>query len=156
MLFLSIIAATVLFVTPVPAETQATAQTVLLVRDHERHKDILKVPLCYGQTFTIRYIHSVDKAPVLEVFRAVKGKGLVLEETYFRMFGAGMGHWKGHGEVVGEGEWIKIKGIDHPLGSFLLRIGSPGVDHTVLLNGKTWNLSRMAPGRRVEVLLVDE
>ena len=136
--------------------TWAQTQPMLIIRDHNGNKTVLKAPLTYGQTFAIRYIHSVDRAPVFEVFRAVRGKGLVLVETYFRMFGAGMGHWKGHGEVVREGKWIKIRGIDYPLGSFFLRVGSLGVDHTILLNGRAWNLSQMVAGRRVEVMLKEE
>ena len=111
--------------------------------------------LPYEDTFTIRYIHSVDHAPVFEVFRAVKGKGLVLVETYFKMFGAGMGHWEGHGKIVQEGRWTKIKDINQPLGSFLLRVGAPGVDHTILYHGEEWNLSEKAAGLLVEVMIAE-
>ncbi|MBN2124063.1 MAG: DUF1850 domain-containing protein [Deltaproteobacteria bacterium] len=128
----------------------------LCIRDHLTSRILLEVPLPWGDTFTIRYIHSVDRTPVFEVFRAVLGEGLVLEETYFRMFGAGMGHWEGRGEIVQAGEWIKIRDIRQPLGRFLLRVGSPGVDHTVLLDGRQWNLSELAAGRRVEVFLLEE
>jgi len=111
--------------------------------------------LPYGDTFTLRYIHSVDHAPVFEVFRAVRGKGLVLVETYFQMFGAGMGHWEGHGKIVQDGRWIKIKDINQPLGCFLLRVGTPGVDHTILYHGEEWNLSEKAAGRLVEVMIAE-
>lgn len=126
---------------------------VLLVFDPCSEEIILRTPLAYGRTFTIRYIHSVDRAPVFEVFEAAKGEGLVLRETYFRMFGAGMGHWEGHGEIVQEGPWIKIKDINRSLGSFVLRVGSPEVAHTVLMDGKEWNLSQKASGRRVVVMI---
>jgi hypothetical protein len=133
-------------------DTSTGPGPVLLIRDYKGNNTIFKMPLDYGQTFTIRYIHSVDHAPVFEVFRLKKEEGLVLVETYFRMFGAGMGHWQGHGRIVQEGKWIKIKDINYPLGSFLLRVGSRGVDHTILLDGKEWNLSRIAAGRLVEVM----
>ena len=132
------------------------SRPVLLIRDHNTKEALLEIPVTYGQTFTIRYIHSVDKTPVFEVFRAVKGHGLVLEETYFRMFGAGMGHWEGHGKLVREGKWSKIKDIHWKLGSFLLRVGSTGVDHTILMDGGQWNLSRIAAGRRVEVMISEK
>ncbi|MBN2420511.1 MAG: DUF1850 domain-containing protein [Deltaproteobacteria bacterium] len=109
------------------------------------------MPLSHGQTFSLRYIHSVDHAPVFEVFSVEKDKGIVLNETYFRMFGAGMGHWDGHGTVVQEGKWIKIQEINYTLGKFLLRIGSIGVDHTIIIGQNEWNLSRMAAGRLVEI-----
>jgi hypothetical protein len=131
----------------------ADAEPQLIVREYGNQKPILELPLNYGESFTMRYIHSVDGTPVFEVFRAVKREGLWLEETYFFMFGAGMGHWQGHGKIVQDGKWTKITEIHAPLGSFLLRVGSVGVDHTILLNGKEWNLSHTLAGRLVEVLL---
>lgn len=138
---------------PTPVAAGADAQLHLLVREYGHQKTILEFPLNYGEVFTIRYIHSVDGTPVFEVFRAVKGVGIRLEQTWFLMFGAGMGHWKGHGKVVQDGRWTKIEEIHAPLGSFWLRVGSVGVDHTILLNGKAWNLSETLAGRLVEVSL---
>ena len=128
----------------------------LLVMDHVSKEIILRAPLVYGQSFSIRYIHSVDRAPVFEVFEAKKGKGLVLKETYFTMFGAGMGHWEGHGKIVQEGRWIKIKDINRSLGSFVLRVGGREVAHTILLGEEEWNLSQRAAGRRVIVMVSEE
>jgi hypothetical protein len=67
------------------------------------------------------------------------------------MFGAGMGHWEGHGTVVGEGEWTKIKEIDKPIGKFFLRIGTRGVDHILSVKGKKINLTERAEGELTEV-----
>lgn len=131
----------------------ATSRTVLLVRETDYPRVLLRMPLPYGDTFTIRYIHSVDHTPVYEVFKAKKGKGLVLVETYFQMFGAGMGHWEGHGQIVQDGPWTKIKDINKPLGSFLLRVGASEVAHTILYNGEEWNLSEKAAGKLVEVMI---
>lgn len=133
--------------------TDVRAQPHLFICDHKTREVLLDLPLHYGQTFTIRYTHSVDHFPVHEVFRVSREQGLVLKETFFPMFGAGMGHWQGHGKLVQDGKGIKIRDIDQPLGKFLLRVGSPGVDHTIVLNGTEWNLSSTVPGRRVEVML---
>jgi hypothetical protein len=123
------------------------------IRDCGSGRIVLEIPVTYDRPFSMRYIHSVDRSPVFEVFRPTKDRGLLLVETYFRMFGAGMGHWEGHGVVVEEEGWIRIKDIDRPLGSFLLRIGSRGVDHTLLVDGKEWNLSALAEGRLVEIAI---
>jgi hypothetical protein len=109
------------------------------------------IPLTWLDHFEICYIHSVDQEPVCEVFKVEFGKGIVLHETCFRMFGAGMGHWEGHGHIVEEGEWIRIKEIDKAIGSFLLRIGSRGVDHVLSIKGKRINLTEQAEGKLVEV-----
>jgi hypothetical protein len=150
------VTAFLLFTLPLAWPVHGEGRPVLLLRDYKSGRTLLEIPLLYNQTFTIRYIHSVDHAPVFETFRVVQGKGLFLEETYFRMFGAGMGHWQGHGTLVQEGRWIRIRDIHQLLGSFLLRVGSPGVDHTVVLNEREWNLSEMAAGRLLEVGLSRE
>jgi len=128
----------------------------LLILDYSSREVILREPLAYGGSFAIRYIHSVNRSPVFEVFRVEKGEGLILEETGFRMFGAGMGHWEGHGTVIREGDWTKIKDINRPLGSFILRVGSREVAHTVVVDDKEWNLSQIAAGRRVIIMISEE
>lgn len=104
-----------------------------------------------GDKFIIRYIHSVDKTPIFEEFRLDPELGLVLERTWFKMFGAGLGHWVGHGDLSQDKDWITIDNIEQPLGSFILRIGSPGVDHTIIYHEQKINLSGIAPGVRALV-----
>jgi hypothetical protein len=135
------------------AFARADAIPRLVFQDSETGATILDLPVRYGRPFTIRYIHSVDISPVYEVFRADPKRGIVLTDTYFRMFGAGMGHWEGHGTVIQDGEWIRITDIDDPVGRFLLRVGAKGVDHTLLMDDREFNLSETAAGRRVEVFL---
>lgn len=123
-----------------------------LVIQHVKGEEKLRaIPLTWLDQFEICYTHSVDQQPVCEVFKVRWGKGIVLHEMYFRMFGAGMGHWKGHGDVVSEAGWIKIKKIDKPIGSFLLRVGSRGVDHVLSVRGKKINLTERAEGKLVEL-----
>ena len=89
--------------------------------------------------------------PVFEVFSVKPGPGgqpgIYIKETYFRMFGAGMGHWAGHGRLVHKDGWTRIENIDRKLGYFVLRIGSPGVDHTIHYGRRRINLSELAPGQ---------
>lgn len=123
----------------------------LVIEDVKGGEKLQAISLTWLDHFEICYIHSVDRKPVCEVFKVRWGKGIELHETYFRMFGAGMGHWKGHGYIVSEQGWIKIKEINKPLGKFLLRVGTRGVDHTLYVKGKKINLTEMAEGRLVNV-----
>jgi len=123
----------------------------LVMEDVKRGEKLWIIPLTWLDQFEICYTHSVDRKPVCEVFKVKWGKGIMLHETYFQMFGAGMGHWEGHGYVVGEGEWIKIKEIDKAIGSFILRIGTRGVDHILSIKGEKINLTERAEGKLVEV-----
>jgi hypothetical protein len=123
----------------------------LVIEDVKGGEKLKTIPLTWLDHFEICYTHSVDRQPVCEVFKAKWGKGIILHEMYFRMFGAGMGHWKGHGDVVTEAGWTKIKKIDKPLGKFLLRVGSRGVDHVLSVRGKKINLTESAEGKLMEV-----
>ncbi len=123
----------------------------LLITEVNGGLNLQSIPMGWFDHFKICYTHSVDRQRVCEVFKPSWSKGIVLQETYFQMFGAGMGHWEGHGTVMEEKGWIKIKNISKPLGKFFLRIGSRGIDHTLSLRGKDINLSRQAEGKLVEV-----
>jgi hypothetical protein len=137
------------------APSLADAGPRLVVRDYRTQKPIVQIPVDYGQAITMRYVHSIDLSPVFEVFRVDEDNGLVLEETCFRMFGAGMAHWPGHGRLVGDGKWTRIVEINRALGGFVLRIGAKGIDHTIIAGDSEINLSDIAPGRRAEVVVLD-
>lgn len=110
---------------------------------------LLSLPLEKDETFTIRYIHSVDRTPVFEIFGADGDGMLELQATFFKMFGAGMGHRHGIGMLDFDGDWTWIKDINETLRSFILRIGSPSVAHTIIHRDREINLSEKWPRRRV-------
>ncbi len=56
-----------------------------------------------------------------------------------------MGKMPGVGRMVKEGPYEVIKDMHSPTGDFILRIGSPGVDHTVIWRRQRVNLSAIAP-----------
>jgi len=123
----------------------------LVVCDYTTGKVIVDFPIRCGDSFVMRYIHSVDHTPIFEQFRLDPEKGLVLEKTWFTMFSAGLGHWPGHGHLNQEGAWIMISDIERPIGNFILRIGALSVGHTIIYHDREINLSRLAAGTRVRV-----
>ncbi len=142
----------VIWLSPGPGLAAGQETTPQLVVSHfSTAKVIASLEVKPGDKFSIRYIHSVDKTPIFEEFRLDQKKGLVLEKTWFKMFGAGLGHWPGHGNLSQDSEWITIDNIEQPLGSFILRIGSPSVGHTIIYREQEINLSRLAPGARALV-----
>ena len=60
-----------------------------------------------------------------------------------------MGKMPGVGQLVRRGPYEVIENMHMPTGDFVLRIGSPGVDHTVIWRGTRTNLSAMAPHKAV-------
>jgi len=123
----------------------------LVVSNFSSAEVITSLKVKPGDHFTIRYIHSVDKTPIFEEFRLDRDQGLVLVKTWFTMFGAGLGHWPGHGDLTQDADWITIDHIEQPLGSFILRIGALSVGHTIIYHNQKINLSRLAPGVRALV-----
>ncbi|MDJ0820022.1 MAG: DUF1850 domain-containing protein [Desulfobacterales bacterium] len=111
---------------------------------------LLVLPMKPGERFTLHYYHSVENAPIWEV-HSLDDKGRIyIEEERYLKFGAGMGKMPGVGRMVRRGPYEVIENMHRPTGDFVLRIGSPGVDHTILWRDHSVNLSAMAPHVAVE------
>ena len=106
---------------------------------------LLVLPLEEEEHFTIHYYHSVENAPIWEVHSIDKSGRIYIEEEIYLKFGAGMGKMPGVGRMVTRGPYEVIEAMHMPIGNFILRIGSPGVDHTVIWRGTHTNLSTIAP-----------
>lgn len=106
---------------------------------------LLVLILDAGERFTIRYYHSVENAPIWETHSVDENGAIYIEEERYVKFGAGMGKMPGVGRMVRRGPYEVIEDMHHPVGNFILRIGSPGVDHTLLWKEKAVNLSERAP-----------
>jgi len=108
-------------------------------------RPLVVLPLQVGERFTIHYYHSVENAPIWEE-HSLDGQGRIyIEEERYLKFGAGMGKMPGVGKMVQRGPYEVIEEMHQPTDEFILRIGSPGVDHTVIWRGIHTNLSDMAP-----------
>ena len=106
---------------------------------------LLVLPLQPAERFTLHYYHSVENAPIWEEHSLdAKGRIFIEEERYLK-FGAGMGRMPGVGRMVRRGDYEAIEDMHMPTGDFVLRVGSPGVDHTIIWRGRRANLSAVAP-----------
>ncbi len=112
---------------------------------------LLVVPLDFGEGFTLHYVHSVDREPIWEVHSVDRTGQIFIEEERFVMVGAGMGELPGRGRWTGRDGLQSVKDMHYPIGEFVLRIGSPGVDHTILWRDTRTNLSNLAAGTAVRV-----
>ena len=111
---------------------------------------LLVLPLAPGERFTLHYYHSVENAPIWEVHSLDSAGNIYIEEERYLKFGAGMGRMPGVGKMVTRGPYEVIEDMHMPTGDFILRIGSPGVDHTVIWRGVRTNLSAIAPHKAVK------
>ena len=106
---------------------------------------ILVLPMRPGERFTIHYFHSVENTPIWEEHSLDAEGRIYIEEERYLKYGAGMGKMPGVGRMVRRGPYEVIEDMHMPTGDFILRIGSPGVDHTVIWREKRTNLSAIAP-----------
>ena len=106
---------------------------------------LLAVPLQPGERFTVHYYHSVENAPIWEEHSLDAAGRIYIEEERYLKFGAGMGRMPGVGRMVRRGKYEVIEDMHMPTGDFVLRVGSPGVDHTIIWRGLSTNLSAMVP-----------
>ena len=106
---------------------------------------LLVLPLEPSERFTLHYYHSVENAPIWEEHSLDEKGRIYIEEERYLKFGAGMGQMPGVGRMVRRGPYEVIENMHMPTGNFILRVGSPGVDHTVIWRGISKNLSSVAP-----------
>ena len=111
---------------------------------------LLVLPLAPGERFTLHYYHSVENAPIWEEHSLDEKGRIFIEEERYLKFGAGMGRMPGVGRMVRRGPYEVIEDMHLPTGNFVLRVGSPGVDHTIIWRGRRVNLSALAPHEAVK------
>ena len=104
-------------------------------------KILLVLPLDPGERFTLHYYHSVENAPIWETHSMDNTGALYIEEERYEKFGAGMGKMPGVGRMVKQGIYEVITDMHMPVGDFILRVGSPGVDHTLIWRNQRYHLS---------------
>ena len=114
-----------------------------------KDRPLLVLPLNPGERFTIHYYHSVENAPIWEEHSLDEEGRIYIEEERYLKFGAGMGRMPGVGRMVRRGPYEVIENMHMPTGDFILRVGSPGVDHTVIWRNTRKNLSAVAPHEAV-------
>ena len=122
-------------------------------------RSILVLPVNPNERFTIHYFHSVENAPIWETHSMDTKGNIYIEEEKYEKFGAGMGKMPGVGRMVKQGIYEVITDMHMPVGDFILRVGSPGVDHTLIWRDRRFNLSEtlahkavMFSGRPVNML----
>ena len=106
---------------------------------------LVVLPLEPGERFTLHYYHSVENAPIWEEHSLDEDGRIYIEEERYLKFGAGMGRMPGVGRMVKRGPYEVIEDMHMPTGNFILRVGSPGVDHTIIWRGRQKNLSEVVP-----------
>ena len=91
-----------------------------------------------GDTFNIKYLHSVAKTPVIEFFEIKDGK-ILLTGTEYQSYGAGLPTEATQGEYIVEDDKFIIKNINQFLPEILLRV-SDYAEHQFTYNQEKYLL----------------
>jgi len=110
---------------------------VLVVEDEWMNKQVFTVH--EGETFSIRWIHSVEEEEWEEFFVNKDGQ-IYLDSTRFKTFGAGVPHNAGKDAYLKNG-WLYMVDIDRFIGDLHIRAGST-TNHRLFIHHQMYILSK--------------
>ncbi len=105
-----------------------------------------------GDVFGMKYVHSVNKSPIEDVFEILDDNRIMLKKTVFRSFGAGVPYELEEGQVLDVmDDRIEISNINRRIDRYLLKIGTIA-EHTLCINGLEIRMDSLAgPMRTVRL-----
>lgn len=112
--------------------------TTLQIVDYKADEVIWEQKVKNGESFNLKYLHSVAKTPVIEFFEIKDGK-ILLTGTEYQSYGAGLPTSAEEGDYIVENDKFIIKNIDRFLPEILLRISSNS-QHEFNYNNQNYNL----------------
>lgn len=99
----------------------------------------LSLPTYSGDTFSLRFIHSVHKTPVWENFTVGQTGRLILTSAEYQSYGAGMPSLTSEGTFIQERGRFIIKDLDRQFNKIPVRAGSEA-SLTLVHKGKEYPL----------------
>ncbi|WP_029200601.1 DUF1850 domain-containing protein [Oribacterium sp. NK2B42] len=107
---------------------------VLAVSDASDGKLYGMYPVRVGDTFSIGFIHSVNKSPLIDYYE-IKADGIYVEKTVYYGFGAGVQTELSEGEKLeyGQDGSMIVSGFDKKMPDLTYFVGTVS-DHTLRIN----------------------
>lgn len=115
----------------------------LELEDQRSHYIYERIPIDKGDTFVMRWIHSVELEPWEEIFIINDDYEIVLDSTRFKAFGAGVPDSAGKRVETKDG-YIAFKEINKEMPYLVYGI-SDIAQHTLFVKGKTYALYKSIP-----------
>jgi len=74
--------------------------------------------------FSLKYVHSVEKTPVIENFHIREDGKLILKSTYYRSYGVGLPSLPGEGKLtISADGWFRLEGLHREFQDIRVRVG---------------------------------
>ena len=122
----------------------------LEVRDIHDNRILFMSRVSKGETFEIRYIHSVERVPVAGIFKVINGNRIEVEESIFSSYGAGLPSDTPREDVIFERDQMRIRHRDVAMERLRIFI-SPFTRQQFIHSGATIALSSVKEGHIVEI-----
>lgn len=124
----------------------------LILRDGDTRKVYGTWVVEEGTEFSLSFVHSVNKSPILDVF-AVEGDHLRAVKTVYTGLGAGVESDLLPGETLSYDEkgQMVITGFSHSYPDLRLIVGTVS-DHTLTIEGKTYSLTQLC-GKNAGIII---
>ncbi|MCF6093215.1 DUF1850 domain-containing protein [Microaerobacter geothermalis] len=122
--------------------------SAVTITQGETGERLFVAPVESGDTFIIRYIHSIHLTPVEEMYRIDEEGKMILDETRFQSYGVGIPYELEEGQTFSfEGDWMVISNINRVVPYFDQRVGQVIANHTLIMKDKKIPLSNISkPG----------
>lgn len=111
--------------------------TVLKIIDYKENNIIWESEVEEGDEFTIKYLHSVARTPVLEIFDIKDGE-IRLISTEYESYGAGLPFLNKHEYILKDDKFI-IRKINQKLPDIMLRVSDYAL-HEFIFKNKSYKL----------------
>ncbi len=82
------------------------------------------IPVSKGDTFSLKYTHSVQKTPVAEIFTVVAADEMILDSTVYRTYGVGLPFLPGEGRFERQGDNFILTGLGRRFAKVAVHAGS--------------------------------
>lgn len=126
------------------ALTACKTQYWLEIIDGRSAEIVEKIAIKEGEIFSVRFIHSVEKSPIIESFYINHQGKIILKEVKFKKIGVGYGKYIPTLYPLTQRDgWYYMSKISVPV-LLNYRVGFVA-NHTLIVGGKEYPFSEMVP-----------
>lgn len=113
-----------------------------------------RIELGKDRTFSLRYIHSVEKTPVIEYFRVQDDGRMILTATAYQSYGVGLPSLPEEGHLKVADGWLFLEGLHRVYHDIRIRVG-PEARISLEVEGKTYPIHEWYPPGLLVVIRQD-
>ncbi|SHE98838.1 DUF1850 domain-containing protein [Desulforamulus putei] len=115
-----------------------------LLLSSQQGEPVLLLPMLFDQSFTVEYIHSVNKTPVQEHFILAPGNDLLLTSTTFKALGVGTPFLPEEGKLENRSGVYVLSGINRHFKQINMAF-MPLTRHALVYRGKRYDFKDYFP-----------